>query len=612
MKFCYHYPSMKKLLLILLLFFCAIKPAQSATQFTTSYDVTYDIQESGSANVTKKITIKNNTAEYYAADFTLLIPDSGITNIKATRNNKELAIKTEKKENAVEVYLQFNDQVVGIGKSINFEVSYQSRDVAKLKGSNLQIIIPGISKDYQGNYQVQVHVPKTRVGSTARIQPKPAKESENDTEHTYTYSKNQLAESSVIMNFGDSQTYDMSLIYYLENTSKTARARAEVALPPNTEYQQIVYESLEPKPKSMKIDTDGNYIAEYIIEPGKSIEVQAKTQAIISAQPIQAMPALSDEIKGEYLKQQEYWDVDSTEIQELAETYRDPKSIYNFVVQKLSYAKDRRDTASLRRQGSLETLKNPDKAVCMEFTDLFIAISRAAGIPAREVNGYGFTDDERETETLYADNFHAWPEYYDEKQQRWIQVDPTWQDTTGGFDYFTSFDTNHIAFVRRGISSTFPVGAGAYRRSIEDKTAFVSYRNTEPQIKNEIKAEVSEEVRLAGFADEAVVKVTNTGNIGYIGTLQSVISPKGIISDTTMPVHIPPFAEIELMLPFQIPWHEEKDLQLTVTDNNNQTLVKSIVEINPLYTHPYTLLAAAYITAILIILIVFNRFIRHH
>jgi len=42
-------------------------------------------------------------------------------------------------------------------------------------------------------------------------------------------------------------------------------------------------------------------------------------------------------------------------------------------------------------------------------------------------------------------------------------VDPTWGNTTGGVDYFNTFDFDHLAFVVKGISSTYPVPAGGYK-----------------------------------------------------------------------------------------------------------------------------------------------------
>ena len=58
---------------------------------------------------------------------------------------------------------------------------------------------------------------------------------------------------------------------------------------------------------------------------------------------------------------------------------------------------------------------------------------------------------------------HAWAEYWDDNNG-WVQVDPTWGSTSGGLNYFEKLDFNHITFVQKGLSSTSPAPAGAYKK----------------------------------------------------------------------------------------------------------------------------------------------------
>ena len=59
----------------------------------------------------------------------------------------------------------------------------------------------------------------------------------------------------------------------------------------------------------------------------------------------------------------------------------------------------------------------------MEFTDLFVAIARAAGIPARESVGYAYTTNSRlRPLSLVTDVLHAWPEYYDADKKIWVHL----------------------------------------------------------------------------------------------------------------------------------------------------------------------------------------------
>ncbi len=60
---------------------------------------------------------------------------------------------------------------------------------------------------------------------------------------------------------------------------------------------------------------------------------------------------------------------------------------------------------------------------CSEYTLLFVAMARAAGIPARRVVGLAYTYNDGEP----AFGYHAWAEV--EIDGRWVQVDPTWNET---------------------------------------------------------------------------------------------------------------------------------------------------------------------------------------
>ena len=162
----------------------------------------------------------------------------------------------------------------------------------------------------------------------------------------------------------------------------------------------------------------------------------------------------------------------------------------------------------------MTALSNPDQAVCMEFTDLFIALSRAAGIPARELDGYGFTSNPTlRPLSLNQDLLHAWPEYFDDTKG-WVMVDPTWENTTGGVDYFDKLDLNHFVFAIKGSSCQTPVPAGSYKYIGQDsKDVRVTLSETDfigkPQLDVSIK---TSNPIIAGFPEKIKVTISNMGN----------------------------------------------------------------------------------------------------
>jgi transglutaminase-like putative cysteine protease len=69
---------------------------------------------------------------------------------------------------------------------------------------------------------------------------------------------------------------------------------------------------------------------------------------------------------------------------------------------------------------------------CNEHTQLYVALARAAGVPARVAAGLAFVDGK-----FY---YHAWPEVW---LERWVAVDPT-------FGQFPA-DASHLRFTVGGL-----------------------------------------------------------------------------------------------------------------------------------------------------------------
>jgi hypothetical protein len=151
----------------------------------------------------------------------------------------------------------------------------------------------------------------------------------------------------------------------------------------------------------------------------------------------------------------------------------------------------------------------------MEFTDLFIALARASGIPAREVNGYAFSENPKvQPLSLVADVLHSWPEYWDEEKGVWVPIDPTWADTTGGKDYFNTFDLNHVAFVIHGANDQYPLPAGSYKKDAKpQKDVYVEVLEdaSYPQVETYEIRESKKKLTLGKHVWN--IALVNTGNV---------------------------------------------------------------------------------------------------
>lgn len=461
---------MKRLAQSLLLFFLStvscllflVPKALASAEFETAYIVRYEVDTNGVTHVTQEISLTNKLSNVYATRYSFTLEAGRIENIYAEDVLGPLQTTAERQGKTTTINLSFNEQVVGTGKTLKFSLKYDALDLASKNGQVWEITIPKLSDPSQiDDYNLTLAVPKT-FGEPAFITPKPISRRSEEKFNLYTFGKDQLISSGGSAAFGSFQIFDFTLFYHLKNP-EIVTAETKIAIPPDTAYQRVFYETIDPPPLNVEVDLDGNWLALYRLRAKEELDIKVSGSVKIFAQPQEYFLKPDQTVLEASLKDDVYWEVDNEEIKSYAERLSVPYEIYNLVIKTLSYDYDRVRKGA-ERFGAASALKNPEEAICTEFTDLFITLARAAGIPAREINGFAYTTNERlRPLSLIADILHAWPEYWDEKREVWVPVDPTWGDTTGGVDYFSKLDLNHFAFVIHGRSSQTPYPAGSYK-----------------------------------------------------------------------------------------------------------------------------------------------------
>lgn len=468
--------------------FYLLPPATRADEaFAVDANVTYKIEDNGKTIVTHDIILENLFSTLYATTYTLSLENVGAQNISAVNDKGEsIQVETIQDNSKIDLKLAFSDHVVGRGSKRSFKISYENSGFAIKTGEVWEIAIPRLSNDstYR-NYQVLLLVPNS-FGQEAYISPQPAFSDNVNGFKRYSFSKENINTTGVTAGFGEFQVFSFSLSYHLENPLAIS-SQTEIALPPDTAFQKVYFNKIEPKPSEIKIDSDGNWLAIYKLNPRQRIDIDVVGSVQIFAS-YRHFPRPSQEVINSNLKPTTYWQSDSEKIKLLANSLKTPQAIYNFVSSNLKY-----DTArvqpNIQRVGAIGALENPSQAICMEFTDLFIALARAAGIPAREINGYAYTENkELQPLSLVNDVLHAWPEYYDSEKGVWIPIDPTW-GSTSGIDFFNKLDLRHFAFVIHGMHDNKPYPPGSYKLGANpQKDVFVSFgqlpeeRNSTPEI----------------------------------------------------------------------------------------------------------------------------------
>lgn len=573
---------MRKLLLFLLLFFLFTGKAIAAEKFSTSYRVIYGVEENGNTQVTSNVELKNNTSDYYVSQYSIKTGFKDIKNITVKDEGGSVNYKTTKDDLGTRISFSFNDNSVGIGKIKKFSISYETPEIAKSSGDIWEINIPGFSgqEEYQ-SFSAEVRVPNS-FGKATIIKPATSGSKENG----LIFSKKELGRSGISIYFGEFQVYDFNLSYHLYNKN-ILPTKTEIALPSNNNYQDILISDISPRPDNVYADKDGNWLAQFKLTPNSNRNVKVVGKAKVFYAP--RKEAISEEEINIFTNSQKYWEADDPKVQALARELKTPEAIYNYVVHNLKYDSKRVKDKQIRA-GAIGVLSDKTSAVCLEFADLFIALSRAAGIPAREVEGFANTSNSANRPlSLEKDVLHAWPEYYDFNKNEWIMVDPTWQNTTGGTDYFKVFDFDHFGFVINGENSDYPVPAGGYKLKDADSQDVVvvpgkSFPASSPQISAKIDAPSNQ---LAGTRNGGKIIVTNES--GVASPSQTIIITSEKLSPRTQKLYldsIPPYGKRTLAFGFN-----PRPVLTNETDEAKIMIGKSVIvaqiSVAPFYKNPF-------------------------
>ncbi|MBI4058644.1 hypothetical protein HY404_00215 [Candidatus Microgenomates bacterium] len=546
---------MKRILLLLLFllpitYYLLPSKVLAEGEFATVISTRYEVKTSGQTHVAQTITLTNLFSTIQAISYSFIISGTDPQNIHALQNNQAIPTEISTNNHTTNITLKFPDAVVGKGKSRTFTIEYEDAQIAIKNGQVWEISIPKVEKigEYQ-DYQVILAVPKG-LGDPAYLSPPPASKNNDDTLNFYQWQKDQLTTSGVVAAFGTFQIFGFELAYHLANPLQNL-GETEIALPPDTAFQKIYYEKIEPAPLSIRMDRDGNWLAKYRLKQSEKMDIYVKGAAQLFASP-QNSYLHNNQNLNDYLTPTKYWQADSPEIKELAKKYRTVREIYNYVVNTLTYdfSRVRQDT---KRMGALAALANPKNAICMEFTDLFIAISRAAGIPAREINGYAYTENTKiQPLSLVADVLHAWPEYWDGKRQAWVAVDPTWGNTTGGIDFFTKLDLAHFAFVIHGTDPEMPLPAGSYKLANNPQKDVSVFFGALPEKKSELNLNFKVSQQFIPFQPiRGKLLVYNAGPAAlYNVKLEFSVQEGRIIHPTPTINFLPPFATVEVLFSY--------------------------------------------------------------
>lgn len=328
------------------------------------------------------------------------------------------------------------------------QVKYRSYALLQQTGALYDFYTPSFAKDYQFsdgttslNVNTKVLIPIS-MGQINLVTPQKTPTTEGDNQ-VFNFSQQDLTGNVSWIQIGTTQYYkfDLEQPYKSSTTLPLVTNEYKIVLPRNIKTgaltQQVFYGQISPNPSEINIDDNGNLIATFLIPANQNGSIKVSGYAKLTQDHsfqldnAELLKDINSQILSANTNAANYWEVKAPEIQttatQLKGSLNDALAItnatYKFVVDKIDYSLVKRFGLNMR-QGALKTLEG-GAAVCMEYSDLFITLMRAQGVPARAAFGYGYDSRGTDGENLA----HQWAEIYLPTENTWLSVDPTWGES---------------------------------------------------------------------------------------------------------------------------------------------------------------------------------------
>ncbi len=426
-------------LFVLAVFGQTLATSDAGFNIESSYKIAVD----GTNIVSHRLNAKNTTAAKTPAVLKIPIAGTEPSSISAKVDDKDAPATISQDGSTIDVKLP---DLTGKDKTWKLSLSYKSKILSEL-GKVKAIQIPALSRTGLAiTSQKTVVAADLEIGLAVAL-PAPTKTDIAVGEQIFTYeNKTGPVGDAVTLVFGDDTAVLVDIASELKNSGWWWKT-VELTLPPDTNQQQVLLSSLEPKPSNVRLDQDGNILAQYKLGPKKSINVTAKAMVNVKnlSYSLDSKKTLNDieqSLKDLYTEATDKWlggqlEVDVNPVSSVSEI---AKTIYDAVV-----AKARTDAAL----DSNQDLRNTAIDSLGKYADMLIGELRANGVPARAVLGKIASDGQF---ILGGGISHTWVEAYI-PDTGWVTMDPA---LAAYGDYFGSSEVLHIGLALWGVSDDSP------------------------------------------------------------------------------------------------------------------------------------------------------------
>ncbi|MFQ5493512.1 MAG: transglutaminase family protein [Candidatus Dojkabacteria bacterium] len=430
-----------------------------AAEFNVTIDRTYTVESNATMQVVETHRVTNQSSNLLISksnEETFQVPMVGdndealkksVESVVITVDGQKLTYSTVYNDNFAELSVAYPKELRK-GQSLDFKLEYTNFGLVEKSGALFDVYAPGFAENFKFeqdltkvSYSTKFKIPESLPEQNFVI-PKPLSVEQKAGFREYTFSQNTLIGKTIWIQFGKNQFYNFKITQEAPATDDRNTGylnEYRVILPRDFEEgeiaQKVYFEKIDPLPFQVILDKDDNMVGYFKVPSHEATTITLEGYASVATLDTDVdstnsgeTTQFSMEMLNNLTTQAEFWEVTAPQIQELAlelkgsktNVYEIVEATYQNIVDTIDYSEVKRFGIN-ERQGALKTLQG-GAAVCMEYSDLFLTLSRAQGIPARAVFGYGYDSrlpaNEQEA--------HQWVEVFIPGLDKWISVDVTW------------------------------------------------------------------------------------------------------------------------------------------------------------------------------------------
>jgi len=515
-----------------------ISVSADSSNFSIKFDVSYKIHEDGRATINQNYELTNLTTSEYAAEYSVKLGNTQIEGLRAFDRTGILPAEIRPDgEGGKEVRIEFQDKVVGKGKSLKWSMVYETPQLAKKMGKLWYVNIPkpmDITPD--SDYTVTVNVPPS-FGRPVVSKPIASAIGNVWKKDEFTAKYLQLIYApGQTGNF--SQTFEFTITSHLSNPS-VFPILTEVALPSDNSYQRVQLKSIIPQPDDVNVDTDGNWLAKFRLGGTEKLEVKIGGLALVSSKPVFSTNNMADNT----LKSKSAFWTSSPEIEDLVRKQNSVRSIYTYLTNKYLLEPPKEFQKIKTAEEILKSENN--KIGCTDFATVFISAVRRLGVPAKQVDGAIYDNSTGRI------SLHCWVTYYDANSASWLMIDPAFESITRS-DHYTSLDFSRLILTIHGSDPKTPVSAIFRSNRSLDQDIQIKPTQVTPDFKNSPNARIRIDVPsrgTSGFPLKIHIFIDNPDFVIREGETIEISSRNLKLSEQKIQTGVlPPFANREYVI----------------------------------------------------------------